>query len=288
MTTVDVAPQRNDRQPSVAFPLILISLGALFLLANLGLLAGVRWGDLFRLWPVLLVIAGVDIVLRRRSWILAAIADVAIIGAAVIYVVTGPTTVAAPLSFASDVPRSDASELAVSVNYGGGAVRLAGGAGELVSVRSSQQDVVQRVTRSGASAQVVISSESNGRITWDGRDRAWTVQIPSDMPTALTLNAGAGSYDMDLSQVQLTRATLNGGAASYVVALPQPRGDVPIHVSVGMSSLDLVIPPGVAYRIRHSGFAQSFSGAASSGDYASASDRFTIELTGAMTSVTIR
>jgi hypothetical protein len=43
--------------------IILIALGAYFLLANIGLLAGLRW-DLF--WPIVLIAIGLLILVRRR------------------------------------------------------------------------------------------------------------------------------------------------------------------------------------------------------------------------------
>jgi hypothetical protein len=50
---------------SVFAPLVLIVLGVLFLLSNLGMLP--HLGPLFaRWWPLILIVAGVSLLLRRR------------------------------------------------------------------------------------------------------------------------------------------------------------------------------------------------------------------------------
>src|SRR3970040_344778 len=52
------------------WPVLLIALGTVFLLANLGYLALNVWELIFRLWPILLIAIGLDIVIGRRSFLL--------------------------------------------------------------------------------------------------------------------------------------------------------------------------------------------------------------------------
>lgn len=288
MTTPMLAlPEPRRRAPSIALPLVLIALGLAFLLANLGALPSVSWAELFRLWPVLLVLAGVDILLRPRSFVAAAVVEIAIVSAAFIYLLSAATIGPATVSYTAEVPRAAATDLALTVSYGAGSLELAGGGSALVSVRSTREDVSRTVEQSDTGATVVLSSSETAVFGLDGRERRWVVALPSDVRTALTLNLGAGSFDIDLGDVLVTRATVNAGASSMAIVMPAPKGDVPIRISTGMSSLDLRIPSGVAYRIRYSGVLQSVSGPLSSADYDTATDRLTIELSSAMGSVSI-
>jgi hypothetical protein len=59
--------KRDDRRRSLVGPVILIGLGVVFLLNNLGVLAWSVWEVILRLWPILLVAAGLDLLLGRRS-----------------------------------------------------------------------------------------------------------------------------------------------------------------------------------------------------------------------------
>ena len=79
-----VRRERGSRV-SLVGPVILIGLGVVFLLNNMGLLAWSVWDVIFRLWPVLLVAAGMEIILSRLSaWgsLLALVLTVAIFAGA--------------------------------------------------------------------------------------------------------------------------------------------------------------------------------------------------------------
>lgn len=286
MTTANIAMPPQQRTPSIALPLVLISLGVAFLLVNLGYLARISLAELVRLWPVLIILAGVDLLLRPRSFAVAAIAEIAIVVAAFAYLLTATTLAPGSLAYTVNVPRAAATELSLTVNYGAGTLTLAGGGTDLVAVRSSQQDVRQSVTQTGPSAGVTLSSREDSAF-WD-RGRNWDVTLPSDVRTGMTLNLGAGDFDVDLATVQTSRATINAGASDLTVTLPKPSGNVPMTISSGASSVTIVVPSGVAYAVTTKGVMHSVSGQLRSADYATATDRVTIDISIAAGSVTIR
>ena len=55
------------RGPDLFWPIILIGAGIIFLLSNLGVITGNPWPILWNLWPVLLIVIGLDILFGRRS-----------------------------------------------------------------------------------------------------------------------------------------------------------------------------------------------------------------------------
>src|SRR5512139_225381 len=63
----EVRMDSRERHGGVVGPVILISLGVIFLLNNLGWLDWSVWSTVLRLWPVLLIGAGLDILFGRRS-----------------------------------------------------------------------------------------------------------------------------------------------------------------------------------------------------------------------------
>lgn len=294
MTTPNIAlspPAR--REPSVALPLVLIAIGIAFLLANAGYISGVWWQRLAEIWPILLVLIGVDLLLRPRSMAAAVIAAMLIIGLSFVYVLSSPAlplgqgTSTGGFPFENTVTRQGATQLAVTLDYGAGELGLTGGASDLVNVKSSTEDVdVQDIIRTGSQAAVILRSSAAPPI--GSVDRRWDVRLPSDIPTALTLNLGAGKFHLDLHAVAITRATINNGASDLVIDLPGPDGDVPITISTGASSVLLRVPNGVAYRVRTSGGLNSFSGAQESAAYPTASDRLTITISSAASSITVR
>ena len=59
--------ERRPRRGGLAGPVILIGLGVVFLLNNLGYISWSVWDVIFNLWPVLLIAAGLDVLIGRRS-----------------------------------------------------------------------------------------------------------------------------------------------------------------------------------------------------------------------------
>lgn len=284
-STLPIAPPRPR---SITFALVLITLGITLLLANMGYLAALRWRDLVALWPVLLVVAGTDLLIRPRSFALAVATQIAILVVTFVYLVSGigPVPPAAPSE--ASVPRAGVSELRLTLNYGAGALELHGGSRELFTVRSSAQDVTHTVAQAGETASATLSSTSERVFSWPEPERTWDVAVPSDIPTSLSLHLGAGEFDIDLQDVQVTRATISAGAADIVVRLPRPSGDVSISISTGASSVTIIAPDGVEYSIQQSGALQSRSGFTQSRGYVDATDRVTVKVTGAMSEVTVR
>ncbi len=81
----------HGRRGGFAWPLILIALGVIFLLSNMGMLNWNVWDVIWRLWPVLLIAIGLDILFGRRSALgslIALVLVIAVIAGAVWFAVT--------------------------------------------------------------------------------------------------------------------------------------------------------------------------------------------------------
>ncbi|MDP6509949.1 MAG: DUF5668 domain-containing protein [Dehalococcoidia bacterium] len=74
----------THQRPSSRFSLgafILIVLEVVFLLQNLGIVSWQVWGVLWRFWPVILILIGVNIVWGRHSrWLMPAVSAIAVVG----------------------------------------------------------------------------------------------------------------------------------------------------------------------------------------------------------------
>ncbi len=279
------------------WPLVLIAVGALVLAANLGYLPWSSATALVRLWPLLLVLAGIDVALARRAPVVALALEVLVIGAGIALAVAQP---ALPYAGAGQdeltVAREPQDEsLTLHVNGGGGAYTITGGGSALVGATAAQPDLRSRTTRGGTNVDVRLDQGDAGpALGFGASPMEVTVHVASDIPTSLDVNGGAGSFQIDLSRIRVTDARINTGAAQLRLVLPRPRGDVPITVNAGASSIVVEIPDGVEAKVSLKGALTSldaqnprFSGDATSG-YGSAMDRVTVSIVGGAASVTIR
>lgn len=67
MTEDQGKSMRRSHRRSYFGPILLIAVGLVFLAKNTGLIPGEGWGTIWRLWPVLLVVAGVDDLFRGEG-----------------------------------------------------------------------------------------------------------------------------------------------------------------------------------------------------------------------------
>jgi hypothetical protein len=223
------------------WPLLLITIGLVFLLVNFGLIPGVTALSLLNLWPLLLILAGVDIAIGRR-WPLAALGiDVAVIALGLALLATQPTPIIVPYWTVGrsgggerdvSVARQGATSLTLDISGGAGRFRVSGGSNALVEAHSDNGDLRLRrasYDRGGQHADVRI--DQNASRIFGGATPDVDARIASDVPTELSVNGGAGEFIIDLRDVTITGAELNIGAASLALTLPGPTAAVSINVN---------------------------------------------------------
>jgi len=247
----------------VFWPLLLIALGLIFLLQNFGFISGVSWLAVASLWPLLLVLIGLDIAFARRWPLPTLAAEVAVIAAGLALVAYSPNLSPGIFVFGdggeggeTDVsaPRGDATAMSLTLN--GGATRsyhVTGGASQLVEAHSANPDLRLRVSRSGSGRPDVRLDQSSSGFFHPVAAGDVEIRLASDVPASLTINVGAGEFDVDLSDVRVSDAKVNVGASSMRFVLPKPSGDVAIRMNGGASNIVLVVPDGVEARIATTG-----------------------------------
>ena len=293
------------------WPLLLITVGLVFLLVNLGFVPGVTVLSLLSLWPLLLILVGVDLAIGRR-WPLAAIGiDVAVIGLGLALLASQPTLFANPIFHIGSgdggerdvsVARQSATSLELDINAGAGRFRVSGGSTALVEAHSVAEDLRLRradFERGGQHADVRIDQTGTRRVGGSPAVVAEVeTKIASDVATALEVNGGAGEFIIDLSDVTVSSAELNVGAASLTLTLPKPTAAVSIEVNAGASSIVIDVPEGVEARVTTSGALLSLRSSntrltagdntAETAGYASAPARVTVRVIAGASSITIR
>jgi hypothetical protein len=255
--------------------IILIALGVVLLLANLGLISD-AW-TVF--WPVAIVLLGVWFLVGAFSW-----------GRRSRNVTTEKVA----------IPLAGATSARIRVNHGAGRLLVSGHAqpGELVNGefsggldwrfgrRNGELDVRMRVPYQGWSW---------GWGWGGGGFLDWTYALSSEVPLDLRFETGAGQARIDLSETRTAFLRLDTGASSTEVTLPANGGLTQVRVHAGAASVSIHVPTGVAARIRFRGGLASISvdrnrfprahGEYRSPDYDAAANRADIDVEAGMGSV---
>jgi hypothetical protein len=288
----------------LVWPLLLITLGVVFLLANFGVIAPFSFLAVVSLWPLLLILIGVDIVVGQRSPAGALLVEVLIIAAGLALVAAQPVypqlfpfgnrASLGPTDSKVSVPRGTAQSMTFHLNGGAGTFHLSGGGTDLVSATSDQNNLTLRASGSAERPDVRIDETNRGIGFGRTVPVSVDVKLASDVATSLELDAGAGEFVLDLRDVKVTDARLDVGAASLRIVLPKPSGDVSITISAGASSVVVEVPEGVEARVNTKGALMSVRSEnprirdIDTSGYGTAKDRVTVTITAGASSVVIR
>jgi len=290
---------------SSAFAAALIVLGIGWLLVKWELLSSGEAFEVIRLWPLSLIILGLEMFLRgtgrRAPWLIGAAAVFA--ATLLIWLIPGAGPgydsggdVKGAISVSTDSPDSD-SGLTVELSVGALELTVDGQRQDNVTV--DYVGIEPRLEEEGA--EIVIAGRESrwggcGRI--GGHDAKWDVHLPIGKPIELRLNAGAAEIAADLTDLDLTRLDIDAGAADILVRLPDRQGETEVEFDTGASDITIEVPPGVGVKLNSDSALSStqFTGlelikrgdSLATDDFDSAGARIVIDIDSAVSDITIR
>ncbi len=263
----------RPRRVSLVFPIILITVGALFLLHN--------WRPAFdpvpilwTYWPLILIFIGIgkiwDSAQRSRNpnappavSIGATIGTLAFVVVVVVLVWHGHTFSrrhafdSAPRHSTKVVEPQRAKSAHAKVDMGAGQLTINGGAKDFLDADFTYSDSFEepRVDYNVADGvgQLNISQESHGP-HFGRTENDWKLQFSKDIPLELKVDMGAGQGDLHFHDVPLTRLDLNLGAGEMNVDLTGDRKtDLTADIEGGVGQANIRLPKNVGVIAHASG-----------------------------------
>ncbi len=245
------AHQGNTWNVSKVFwGLSFIVVGGLVLADNFNIV-NVNWGNLWRLWPLMIISAGLSI-LTFRNWIWRVISIILVILSmgAITWVAIGGYSYDDSLRMASSITDQITNEVKqAEININAGASTL--------QVNSEIQNTIARATLESNYATLSESSSLAGDIQkvnmsmnvkgdeywWAGDMRSiFKVYINRSLPIKLNVDTGASSTDIDMSKARLSSISVKTGASSLVVKLGDLMNSTSVKIDSGVSSIKIQIP----------------------------------------------
>jgi hypothetical protein len=245
----------SKRGGNFAFPilaLLLIFFGVILLMNNLGYLSWGIWSSIWRLWPALLVLVGINLIFgRSRPWVSFWLSLVVLlVVAGVIFWVLAPVTPQnGVVSFSQ--PLNAAQKAEVSVEFGAGKLRiepLAVDSDRLVAGEVAQDAVPGPVNAAESVSRLKIGSPATSWLGGPGKFTDWKVQLSRRVPLDLFLKTGANECTVDLTGLQIGQFRLETGASRNEIIFPA-AGITVARINAGAAEMNLTIPSGMAARI---------------------------------------
>ena len=211
------------------------------------------------------------------------------------------TAAAAPAAARDDTGDGDRAPLGAIEH---GRLRFSSGVARL-DLRGARIKDLYRATFHGKRPQIAV--EPDGTVTLQYKGFSWfgmtgvsaQVALTTAVPWAIEIRRGVSHLSADLRELEVSGIDITGGASECELTLPRPRGHATLRITGGASGLAVKRPRGTAAQISVRGGASAFvfddqrlgavGGAIrlSTPDWDGTADRWTIELTGGASSLSV-
>ncbi len=294
------------RYRSFFWPALLILAGVIALLVNANAIPVDRLYRLVDLWPLILVVIGLELIARRAFQGTASdVASLLIVllaaGGAVAYVAVGPPISTATQTLNKSDPVGHVSQASVEVDVGAAATTIRGNSElgrDLYRAHIEYSGPRPDVGLDPSTGALHISQSSGGFLFFQSRRFVLDLQINPVVPWKITVNSGAASETLQLVGVTVGSIDLNTGASREDVTLGMPSGTVSISVNGGAVTAHFHRSKGIEASVQVSGGAvsltadgQQFHAVGSVGwqsnGYDSTTDRYQIDVNGGACTVTM-
>jgi hypothetical protein len=239
-------------------PVLLVGLGLILLGQNLGWVQNDIWLSLLRMWPLILVAAGIDLLIPRRTFwgtLLSLVLILAVFAGG--FWLAGPGVRVRPAGGLQEISVPLGSASAAEVKFSPPVASLTVGAlqgttalleGTVPAEKYGR--VEARTHQDGATAAVEIEA-SGAYVTpiFGPMDQPWVFALTTQIPIDLRVSAGVGDAHLDLAGLRVSGLDVEMGVGRVVITLPA-GGSFSGQVSGGVGQTVIVIPKGVAVHVR--------------------------------------
>ena len=244
------------RRGGLVGPIILIAIGVIFLLNNLGMTSVDLWELVTRLWPILLIGWGLDILIGRRSMGLSLgvlAVTVALLAGGAWWVATQSPRGEAVTDERISQSLQGAKQADVVIEFGAGGLRLGPLAGEgliegtLALGRGEQ--VEQDFSVEGDTAHYRLRTRDTSVFWFDNPGEVvWDLRVSRTVPLELDVSTGVGESNLNLEGLRLTDLRVRIGVGKTTIRLPA-EGQFPVEIDGGVGEVIVWLPQGMEARI---------------------------------------
>ncbi len=244
-------------------PILLIGLGVTFLLTNLGMLSSSIWGVLVRIWPVILIAIGIDLLIGRRSILGRVLALVLILAVLAGGLWLGGVRIGSIQQRGQAVQGESitqalggASRGQVSVDPAVGLLHvgaLEAGSANLAEGKiglPSGAHVTKLASVAGGTASLTLRLNGSwyGPTFNDDNSMKWTLDLNRDVPLDLHFSVIAGEGDLDLSQLKIEAVEVASVFGQTKATLP--AGNYRAHISGVFGQTIVTLPANAGVKVK--------------------------------------
>jgi hypothetical protein len=233
-------------------------IGVALLLNQLGLLVW-DWTNVLRLWPLLLILVGLEILFGRTGWGRLLVGGLAILAIVAAVALGGPALkgVAQPVQDRFGYPATGVKTATVRLDLGVAELDLAAlpetaqlFEAEVRYDREHSQVARSVDVRNGVAEVLLKTTRQEGlNLSQSSFSEAWRVRLNREIPTRLEINTGINQAHLDLRGLDITGLSVKAGIGEVRVILAE-KGAYEATLNGGIGALVIEVPAEVEARIR--------------------------------------
>ena len=241
---------------SLFWPLVLIGIGVVALLGTMGVFSREHFAVLFRLWPVLLILIGLDVMFGRRSPAIGALIGVGAIALVIGLMLAGPSQGWGDVAevkterFSESIGEAALARVSLDLSSGPTEITALADSADLIDAELSFTGDIKFEVRGDQEKSVNLGETAADVFFWfdwlgdDDDELRWDIGLSPQVPLDLAVDAGSGSAVLDLRELLLVGLNLDVGSGSIDGRLPALERRYDVRVDGGSGECSLNIPDG--------------------------------------------
>lgn len=251
----------HPRYRSLFWPILLISVGLIWFLANINVIPNFNPLVLLNLWPLLLIALGLDLIIGRRSPVFGLLIGLATVAAAVAIVVAVPNLGGGQYSierFTEPVGNAVSASVEVDGASQPAEVHALSDSANLFDAQIGHFGKMNFEVSGGSQKTISLRRASeNGNFTlnfgFTAVDLRWDIGLSPSVPLALKFEGASGSTRLNLAGLQLQSLAVDSGSGSFDIDLPVGEKAYAVNYNGGSGSLNLTLPANTDLTVKLSG-----------------------------------
>ncbi|HEY6874951.1 MAG TPA: DUF5668 domain-containing protein [Candidatus Dormibacteraeota bacterium] len=294
------SPPPGYRYRGLIWPGLLILIGGIALLVNTNVISSDRLYRLGDLWPVLVIVIGLELLVMRApmpanaSAIAAALIILVAVGGSIAYVAAGPESPTGLHTLDRVEGAGGIDHASLQIDVGAATLKIRTDSDPtLFRAHIEYQGPAPDISLDRSTGHVEISQNGNFHL-FGPQHFVMDLQLNATVKWSVAVHSGASNDTYDFTHVLLTSLEDDTGASHENITLGAPKGTVPITINGGALTVNLRRPSGTAADVKVSGGAVTltFDGhvqhAVGSAEFGvTASDMFAVRVNGGACTVTM-
>ncbi len=257
-----MSAESHRRYRSLFWPLLLIGIGVIWLLGNIGVLSASNLAALFRLWPLLLIAIGLDLLFGRSSPLLGALIGLGTVAVLAILMIVGPSFglggggAVKHDTFIEPIGDTRSAEVALNLSVGEADIHALQDSPNLIDADIYYMGEIQFQAEGGTQKTIQLGqNEATNVSVWpfaslfpssDEMRLRWDVGLSSAIPLALAIQGGVGQATLDLADLTVTALTVDNGVGATYLTIPVNDSRYTATLTGGVGEFMITVPEGTA------------------------------------------